>query len=74
MLHNGDLHYEGPHLLLRPPCPGGRRHLHRLHRRRQHHRCQAHGGGEHRSSAGGFLKLQEHAIVVDKPTDLTTRP
>ena len=36
-----DLHHEGIHLLLRPPCRGHGRLLHRLHCCRLHHRCKA---------------------------------
>ena len=43
---------EGLHHLLRPPGPGRRRHLQRLHRRRLHHCRQALFWGEHCRTSG----------------------
>ena len=63
---NSILHHEGLHHLLRPPGPGRRRQLQRLHRRRLHHRCQALFGGEHCCSAGRShtTSMEEHVHKI----------
>ena len=58
------LHNEGIHLHLRPPGPGGRRHLQRLHRRRLHHRGSTLLRGEHCCSAGQSFLIHSWSSLI----------